>query len=570
MRKIRLISLLLLGCALLAGPKQSQLLVQPRLGADPALVVWTLGRHGAPIHHTIEAIHVHVLQVSAPALERVRKALEQTGLFTFVEKDQVAQAVAIPNDPNFPSQWHLAQIQAPAAWDLSTGSASLPIAVVDSGVDPDHPDLASKILPGWSFLTGSANTVDTMGHGTAVAGAAAAATNNGFGVSGVAWSNPVLPLVVVDASGWASYSNMASAITYAADHGARVVNLSLAGSSNSSTLQSAINYAWNKGTVVFAAAGNYSTSAPYYPAACTNVVAVSSTGASDGFSGFSNYGSWIDVAAPGESILTTSDGGGYGYWSGTSFSSPIAAAAGALALSVRPSLSAAQLVGLLEQSADDLGTPGYDTYYGYGRVNAYNAVLAAQDYAGDTTPPAVTISSPAPSAVVSGTIAVTGAATDNVAVAKVELWIDGALGPSTSSPSFSFNWNTAAVANGEHTLAVKAYDVDGNLGQAAVTVTVSNAAPPPDTQPPVVAIISPAGGSHLATNAKITVSASDNVAVTQVSIYVDGVLVYTGTAAPYRDAWNTKKLAPGSHVITANAWDAAGNMGSAAPVTVYK
>ncbi|HJT89841.1 MAG TPA: hypothetical protein VJ732_18350, partial [Bryobacteraceae bacterium] len=99
MTKIRLISLLLLGSALVAGPKQSQLLVQPRFGADPALVAWTLARHGAPIHHSIEAIQVHVLQVPAPALERVRKALEQTGLFTFVEKDELAQAVAVPNDP---------------------------------------------------------------------------------------------------------------------------------------------------------------------------------------------------------------------------------------------------------------------------------------------------------------------------------------------------------------------------------------------------------------------------------------------------------------------------------------
>ena len=564
------LALLLMGTAALwAQAQPSQLLVQPRLGADPQTVARVAASLGAPIHHTISGINVHVLRVPAPALNRVQQALEKTGLFTFVEKDQTAHVTATPNDPDFSSQWHLAKIQAPNAWNTTIGSTNFPVAVIDSGADWTHPDLAANLLTGWNFLNGTSNTQDDQGHGTATAGTIGAVTNDNLGVSSVGWSIPVMPLLAVDSTGSASYSNMASAITYAADHGIRVINMSLAGSSASSTLDSAVSYAWNKGTVVFASAGNYSTSTPYYPAASPNVVAVSSTSSSDTISSFSNYGSWIDLSAPGEGILTLVNGGGYGSWSGTSFSAPITAATAALVLSVNPSLSASSLVSLLEQNSDDLGTPGYDIYYGYGRVNAYKAVTAAGTAPVDTTPPSVSISAPVASATVSGTISVTGSATDNVGVTNVQFFVDGVLQSSSTAASYSFSWNTAAFTNASHTVTVEAFDPAGNLGKASVTVTVSNA-PVVDTTPPTVTITSPANGSTLVTNTKISVSATDNISVSQVSIYIDGVLKYTGTSAPYTYTWNTKKVAKGTHTITAKAWDAAGNVGSATPVSVTK
>jgi thermitase len=550
-------------------PISTQLLAQPRLGADADHVSGAFTVAGAQPHHTIPAIRVHVLSVPAAAVDRVQQALERTGLFTYVERDGIAHPTSTPNDPSFASQWHLNKIRASDAWDLTTGSLTTPIAIIDSGADPTHPDLSSKLLPGWSFLTGTSSTADTMGHGTAVAGTVAAATNNGIGGSGVAWSNPVMPLVVVDSTGSASYSNMASAITYAADHGARIVNMSLAGTSGSSTLQTAIDYAWNKGTVVFAAAGNYSTSSLYYPAACNNVVAVSSTSSSDTLSGFSNFGNWIDLAAPGESILTTSNGGGYGYWSGTSFASPIAAGVGALVLGIRPALSASALVSLLEQNADDLGTPGVDSSFGWGRVNAYNAVSAALAYAGDATPPSVSISNPLGGSVVSGTVLVSGTATDQVGVVRIELWVDGSLGSSVAASPFSFAWNTGSLANGSHTVMIKAYDAAGNVGQSSASVSINNPVVS-DTIPPTDIITSPASGSKLGANTKVVASATDNIGVTQVSIYLDGVLQYTGTTAPYNFNLNAKKLTAGSHTITSKAWDKAGNTASATPVTVYK
>ncbi len=551
-------------------PVPGQLLVQTRLGANPNVVARTLASHGANIQKQVAAIRVHVLRVPEPAIDRVQQALAATGLFTFVERDRIARVVATPNDPNFTSQWHLNKIQASNAWNITTGSPSITIALADSGVDPTHEDLASKLVPGWNFLTGTSNTADAQGHGTATAGSAAAATNNGVGVAAAGWSNPVMPLAIVDATGSASYSDMASAITYAADHAVRIINLSLAGPSPSSTLETAVSYAWNKGTVVFASAGNYSTSTPYYPAACVNAVAVSATDPNDNLSSYSNFGNWITLSAPGDSILTTNNGGGYGAWSGTSFSSPIAASVAALVLSVRPSLSASALVNLLEQNSDDLGTPGFDQYFGWGRVNAYKAVSAALNITVDTTPPVVSIPSPISGATVFGITPVLGTASDNVGVTNIEFYVDNQLMSSTASSPFSFSWSTTSVPNGNHTLMVKAYDAASNVGQASLSVNVSNVVVV-DTTPPTVVITSPANGSTVSSKGtRITVSATDNVGVTQVCIYIDGILQSTLTSAPYTYTWNTRRVSSGSHTITAKAWDAAGNPGQATPITVKR
>ena len=546
-----------------------QLLVQSTLNANPNDVSRTLRTHGASVQGEIPQIKVHVLRVPDPALEHVKKALESTGLFTFVERDFIARPASTPNDPSFVSEWHLLKIQAPAAWDLTLGSASTPIAIVDSGADPTHSDLKPKLLAGWSWVLGSSNTSDGNGHGTIVSGAAAAATNNAIGVAGVGWNNPIMPLAVLRSDGSAYYSDMASAITYAADHGVRVISMSLASSMGSSALQSAVDYAWNKGSVLFAAAANYNTSTPYYPAAYNNAVAVAATTSSDTKSSYSNYGNWIDLSAPGDSILTTYNGGGFGYASGTSLATPVAAGVAALVLSIKPSLSASGLVGVLEQSADDLGTAGFDQYFGWGRVNALRAVSAALITVGDSTRPVVAISSPLPGATVSGTISVQGTATDNVGVTRTEFYVDNLLASSGNTP-FSFSWNTAGVANGTHTLKIKAYDAASNVGESSVSVNVNNVVVA-DTTPPSVLITSPTNGSYVGNkNVKITVAASDNRSVTQVSVFVDGTLASTLITAPYTYNWTTRKIAPGSHIITSKAWDAAGNMGSAAAVTVTK
>jgi thermitase len=552
-----------------------RLLAQPIISAKPGEVAALYARSGLRVHHTIPSLNVHVLQAPEGTEEEVAAVLMKTGLFSYVEPDFIATAAATtvtPNDPDFSSQWHLTSINAPSAWSITTGTAGAPIAIIDSGVDSTHPDLSSKLVAGWNFLTGTSNTADDYGHGTAVAGTAAAASNNGIGIAGVSWNNPIMPLLVLDSTGSATYSNIASAIQYAADHGARIINISLGGASASSTLQNAVNYAWTKGAVIFAAAMNSSSSTPYYPAACTDVVAVSATEPNGTLATFSDYGSYIDLAAPGDNILTTMSGGGYGYWLGTSFSSPIVAATAALALSVQPGLSAAALVNLLEQNADYLGGyTGWNQYFGYGQVDAYKTVVAAQNVVVDKTPPTVSIGSPANGATVSGTVQVTGAATDNVGVTSIQFSVDGQVVASSVSSPFLFSWNTANYTNAAHTITVSASDAAGNVGTASISVTVSNISNAgPSTL--AVSITNPVSGATIAAstvNVTITASVTDNLAVKQVSFYIDNTLKCTDTSASYNCNWNTKKSDVGYHAIKVTAWDSSGASVSATE-TVYK
>ncbi|HYZ85330.1 MAG TPA: S8 family serine peptidase, partial [Bryobacteraceae bacterium] len=404
-----------------------RLLVQHRIGTSAEAAKKTVEAHGAKVERQIEKLRISVLKVSEKNADSVAKRLESTGQFSFIERDFVATGSAVPNDPSASSQWHLQMIQAPAAWDITKGAATIPIAVIDSGVEPNHPDLAAKLIPGWNFLTGNSDTHDLLGHGTAVAGAAAAATDNGLGISGVGWANPVMPLVVLNSSNYATYSDIANAIIYAADRGVRIINVSVSGTSASSTLQNAVNYAWNKGAIVFAAAGNNANSTPTYPAACQNVVSVAATDTNDLLASFSSYGSWIVLSAPGNYIYSTAMGGSYGTWYGTSFASPIAAGVAALVLSARPGLTAPVLVDLLQSNADDLGPVGKDSTYGSGRVNAYRAVFAASSISADAAAPTVQITNPAAGATLGGVVAIRGTAADNVGVSKTELLIDGSL-----------------------------------------------------------------------------------------------------------------------------------------------
>jgi subtilisin family serine protease len=454
---------------------------------------------------------------------------------------------------------------SPLGWDVVTGSASVDIAIADSGVDPTHPDLASKLLPGYNFYDNNTNTSDVYGHGTKVAGAAAAIADNGAGVAGVAWNNPIVPLRVTDTSGYGYYSMMANAIIYAADRGIRIVNLSFGGTSSSLTLQNAIDYAWNKGTMVFASAGNSNVSTLTYPAACNHAIAVAATDSADNKSSFSNYGTWITLAAPGSSIYTTAKGGGYASVSGTSFSSPITAGVAALILSVNPLLTAQQVVDILKGSADDLGTVGFDQYFGHGRVNVSKAIAAAQEalVPSDTQAPTAIISSPENLASVTGNVTPAVTATDNVAVEKVELYLNGSLFATDATQPFSFSWDTTAWPDGTYSIDAYAYDAAGNKGTAStVSVIVNNAA---DVTPPVAAIRSPASGTSLAGLKRTTINAvaTDNVAVAKLELYIDGALKASTLSGSLSYLWNLSKVAAGSHSIMVKAYDTSGNVNSA-------
>jgi len=290
----------------------------------------------------------------------------------YAEPNYVARATHVPNDPSYSQQYGLAKMNCPAAWDLTTGDPGVVIAIVDTGVQLNHPDLAAKIVPGYDFVNGDTSADDDEGHGTHCAGIAAAVTNNGVGIAGVGYQCKIMPVKVLDSQGSGSYADVAAGITWAADNGAKVISLSLGGPSSSATLQSAIDYAWNRGIVVVAAAGNSNTSAPSYPAYYANAIAVGSTDQTDQRSPFSNFGSWVDVAAPGSQIYSTYVGGGYQSLSGTSMACPAVAGLAGLAWSRGGgSVTHGSIRNAIESTCDNVGN-----WVANGRVNAAAAVAA--------------------------------------------------------------------------------------------------------------------------------------------------------------------------------------------------
>jgi len=486
----------------------------------------------------------------------------------FAELDRIIKPAEVtPNDPWFGSwEWYLTKIGAPAAWSTTTGDSRITIAILDTGVDGTHPDLQSKMVPGWNIYNNNSDTTDVFGHGTVVAGTAAAASNNSQGVASIAWNCPIMPIRVSAVDGYATYSAMANGLTWAADHGARVANLSYM-ASQSSTVASAASYFQSKGGVVAASSGNeavFQTSAdtPY-------ILTVGATDANDVLNLWSNTGNNVDLTAPG-TVFSTFSGGGYNSASGTSVSSPIVAGAAALVLSANPSLSPAQVQNILKQSADDLGPAGWDTSYGWGRVNVGRAVSMASGASAplpDITPPSIGFNSPTNGASVIGNVTISVLATDNRAVSSVTLRIDGAAAATDTSSPYTFAWNTNAVLNGSHTLTATAVDAAGNSDASSVSVIVNNVL---DTTSPTATITSPTDGTKVTTNVSIKVNAADNVSVTRVELYVDGMLQGVSTTAPFTTKWNTAKAAKGPHILLCKAYDSAGNVGQSQLVSVSK
>lgn len=254
--------------------------------------------------------------------------LPESPIVLHAEIDEIAGATqsgqSQPNDPRYAEQWALPVIGLPGAWE-GLPSRTIIVAVIDSGVCLNHPDLQGRLVAGYDFVDDDSDPTDVFGHGCGVAGVIAANANNGAGIAGVAPNAQIMPLRVLDEQGLGNYSSIASAIVHAVDNGAHIINLSLAGSSPSSIIEAAVNYAINRNVIVIAAAGNFAQERAYYPAAYPNVIAVGSIDPNLQRSSFSNFGSQIDIWAPGRDILTTNKNGGYEFMSGTSFAAPIVA-----------------------------------------------------------------------------------------------------------------------------------------------------------------------------------------------------------------------------------------------------
>lgn len=320
-------------------------------------------------------IGISILEVPADKVDQVRAELKVDPDVSFVESDGVVQALDVyPNDPGFPAQYALINIHAPQGWVVSTGSTMVTIAVIDSGVDLSHPDLVDKVLQGYDFIENDPTPQDEYGHGTHVSGIAAASTNNGSGVSGVSWGAQILPVRVLDSHGNGEYSTLAAGIIWAVDHGAQILNLSLGGINPNTTLLKAVNYAFERGVLIIASSGNDGSGNLRYPARYPVVVAVGSTNSIDQRSGYSNYGSGLDLVAPGESIYS-SNPGGYAYRTGTSMSAPFVSGLASILWGMPGIGSALKVETAMEKNALDLGSTGWDAEYGFGLIQMDAALL---------------------------------------------------------------------------------------------------------------------------------------------------------------------------------------------------
>ncbi|MEJ5249504.1 MAG: S8 family peptidase [Caldilinea sp.] len=327
--------------------------------------------------------HANVVQATLQQQGAVfaSHALEAVAPYVaYIEPDVVVTGALTPNDPAFNIQGDVygqTIIEALQGWNIHTGGADGIIAVLDTGINLNHPEFAGRILPGYDFINDDADPIDDHGHGTHVAGIAAAALNNGAGAAGVCPQCTILPVKVLDSGNKGTWGTVAAGIYYAVDQGARVINLSLGATASSKTLERAIQYAEEHDVIVVAAAGNAASETPFYPAALPYVIAVGATTAQDVLWPLSNTGEHIDLTAPGHRIYSTFRNPEYAYMSGTSMATPFVSGLAGLLVSFNPAWTRDEIFQLMTANADDLGAPGKDAQYGFGRINVHRTLVAA-------------------------------------------------------------------------------------------------------------------------------------------------------------------------------------------------
>lgn len=491
------------------GIRAGHILVRFKSSASQDVANQLNANFGAKVVGKIAALGVTHLQVAPELGLAMLGHLRNLSDVEFAEFDSPVQAIQtfVPDDTYYSTayasshngkiaQWGPPAISGPAAWAVTLGDPNIVIAIVDTGVDDTHPDLASKIVGEYSYVGRSAK--DGFGHGTHCAGIAAAATNNNAGIAGMCPNCSILSVKVLDDQGSGYMSDVASGITYAASHGARVISLSLGGSGHSETLHSALDYAIANNALPVCAMGNNGSSSntpePGYWHDCLSVIATDQTGAK---ASFSNYGFKADVAAPGVAILSTMPTypvtltTSYGYHtnydalSGTSMATPMVAGIAGLVLSENPSLTPAQVAGIIEASSGD--GVSWNPNLAFGVVNAYKSVSSAIH--SDYVAPITNLVSPAEGATVTGLVAFQAAPTDNTAVHHVDFVQNGTrfmqvlTGASSTSgtgknavttPAWTTSWPSTTVFNSPVTVSVSGVDVFGNSTVQNLDFTVQN------------------------------------------------------------------------------------------------
>ena len=360
---------------------EQEVLVKIKPGADVEKIVSEVG---GTIIETLPQIYVIRIKLEPQvSVAEAIQTLEELEEVEYAEPNGICYMDLVPNDLDYNSQWAPQLTGAESAWAVTIGDAGVTIAITDTGVDGTHPDLAGKVIAGYDTYNNTAILENTnsavYSHGTHCAGIAAAIGNNSRGIAGVAWGSKIMPVKICDDGPdyGASWSDMAEAFMWAADNGAAIISCSFGGIGYSQTMKDAIDYAViDMGCVMVASMGNSYRNETSYPAGYQSVIAVGATDAHDEIASFSTTGNHISVCAPGVEVYSTMPGGGYDYLSGTSMSCPFVAGAAALILSENPGMSPEEVKTQLEETAVDLGSTGFDSTFGYGRVNLAAAVGA--------------------------------------------------------------------------------------------------------------------------------------------------------------------------------------------------
>ena len=484
-----------------------------------------------------------------------------------VEPDRALAVAEVPNDPMYPQEWGLARVQAAQAWDVSHSSSAVKVAILDCGIFAGHPDVGPKVVLARDF-TGAGTTNDGCDHGTHVAGIAAATVNNGVGVAGLGRDAAILNGKVIRDDGTTNEGFVVEGLIWAADNGARVINLSLAGQvACSLAMQNAIDYAWGAGAVIAAAAGNLGIQGAATPGNCNHVLAVAATDQTDARAAFSNFGATtVDLAAPGVGILSTDNVGDYVTKSGTSMATPFVAGLAALVWTTPWGIDNQAVVDRLTFQADPISGTG--TLWQYGRINAARAVGATPSPV-DTTPPTIL-------GVLAGGITATGAtitwATNEVATSQVEYGPTTAYGSTTTLDPTLVTLHTQTLsgltAGTLYHYRVRSTDAAGNL--AVSTDSSFSTTPPPvlDTTPPVVSSV----GASAVTSTGATITwATDEVATSQVEYGPTTAYGSTTTLDPTLvtlHAQTLSGLAAGTlYHYRVRSTDAAGNLAVSADAT---
>jgi thermitase len=387
---ITAVCILHFGMMILAGQQTTPGPRKPEMADDRILVKFQSSasvfskqevhrRNGGQVVHEIPQLGVQVVRIPPAQVFDKIQAYQREASVLYAEPDYMVHTDGTVNDTYFADyQWNLAKVQAASAWDVTKGTSRFSVAILDTGIELSHTDLSSKVVASVNLSGLSATDVDLYGHGTHVAGIVAAATNNAVGVAGIGYETSLMNVKVLGDTGSGSMAAVADGVVWATDHGAKVINMSLGSPYTTSTMEAAVNYAWNKGVVLTAAAGNAADTTPNYPAAYANVIGVAATQMSDQLSPYSSYGSWVSVAAPGGPIFSTYIGNTYVNLGGTSMASPHVAGLAALVFTRVTDTNGNGFVNdevraCIQNSADDIGVAGI----GSGRINAYKAVLCS-------------------------------------------------------------------------------------------------------------------------------------------------------------------------------------------------